>query len=72
MKPVAHLHHALFTGSILAAVSRLGTPATAELTTQVFSRQREMRFLPGLRLRSPVRPGRSPDAGQTSPCQRRA
>ncbi len=45
---VAHLHHALFTGSILAAVSRLGTPAAAELVTGVFSRQREMRFLPGL------------------------
>ena len=46
--PIAHLHHALFTGSILAAVSRLGTPAAAELVTRVFSRQREMRFLPGL------------------------
>jgi len=41
-------HHAYFTGIVLAAVARLGTPVAAELVYRVFCRQREARFLPGL------------------------
>jgi hypothetical protein len=41
-------HHAYFTGIVLAAVARLGTPVAAELVYRVFCTQREARFLPGL------------------------
>jgi hypothetical protein len=44
----ADWHHAAFTGLLLAAVTRAGTPAAAELVERIFSRQREARFLPGL------------------------
>ena len=46
---VADWYHAAFTGLILATIVRCGTPVAAELVERVFSRQREARFLEGLR-----------------------
>jgi hypothetical protein len=46
---VADLHHAAFTGLVLATIVRCGTPVAAELVERVFARQREARFLEGLR-----------------------
>jgi hypothetical protein len=48
MRAVADWYHAAFTGVLLAAVVRLGTPVAADLVFRVFDRQREARFLPGL------------------------
>lgn len=45
---VADLYHAWFTGAVLAAVSRRGTPDAARLVFRVFRRQQELRFLAGL------------------------
>ncbi|RAI58300.1 hypothetical protein [Roseicella frigidaeris] len=45
---VADLHRAAFTGLVLAAVTRRGTPAAAELVFAIFRRQHHERFLPGL------------------------
>lgn len=46
---VADWYHAAFTGLILATVVRCGTPVAAGLVERVFARQRETRFLDGLR-----------------------
>jgi hypothetical protein len=46
---VAEWYHAAFTGLVLGAVTRLGTATAAELVYRVFCRQREARFLDGLR-----------------------
>ena len=46
---VADWYHAAFTGLILATVVRCGTPVAAELVERVFARQREARFIDGLR-----------------------
>jgi hypothetical protein len=48
-RAVADWHHAAFTGLVLATIVRCGTPLAAELVERVFARQREMRFLDGLR-----------------------
>jgi hypothetical protein len=45
---VAELYHAYFTGLILAVVTRRGAPDAAEFMFQVFRRQQQERFLPGL------------------------
>jgi hypothetical protein len=47
-RAVATLYHAYFTGLILTTVTRLGTPQAAEFVFQVFRRQQQERFLPGL------------------------
>jgi hypothetical protein len=44
----AQWYHASFTGIILSATVRQGTARAAELVHEVFSRQRQERFLPGL------------------------
>ena len=44
----ADWYHALFTGSLLAAITHCGQDAAAELVYRVFSTQRQRRFLPGL------------------------
>lgn len=44
----AQWYHAAFTGIILSATVRQGTARAAELVHEVFSRQRQERFLPGL------------------------
>ena len=46
---VADWHHAAFTGLVLAAIVRCGTPLAAAFVERVFARQREARFLEGLR-----------------------
>ena len=48
-RAVADWHHAAFTGLVLATIVRCGTPLAAELIERVFARQREVRFLDGLR-----------------------
>ncbi len=48
-RAVADWHHAAFTGLILATIVRCGTPVAADLVERVFARQREARFLDGLR-----------------------
>lgn len=48
-RAVAELYHAFFTGIVLAASSRAGAGRAAGLVYEVFSRQREEKFLPGLR-----------------------
>jgi hypothetical protein len=45
---VAELYHAFFTGLILTVVTRRGTHDAAEFVFQVFRRQQQQRFLPGL------------------------
>ena len=45
---VAHWYHCAFTGIILSATLRQGVARAAELVHEVFSRQRQERFLPGL------------------------
>src|SRR5258708_9691461 len=45
---VADLYHAYFTGLILTVVTRRGTTEAAEFVFQVFRRQQQERFLPGL------------------------
>lgn len=45
---VAEWYHAFFTGIILCAVTRRGTDEAAELVFQVFRRQQQSLFLPGL------------------------
>lgn len=47
-RAVAELYHAFFTGIVLAASSRLGAQRAADLVFEVFSRQREQKFLAGL------------------------
>jgi hypothetical protein len=42
-------YHAYFTGLILSTVVRCGADAAEELVCSIFTRQREERFLPGLR-----------------------
>lgn len=46
---VAHWYHSSFTGIILSATLRQGVARAAELVQEVFSRQRQERFLPGLK-----------------------
>ncbi len=46
---VAEWYHACFTGLVLSVVTRLGEPAAAEMIHEIFSRQRQERFLPGLK-----------------------
>lgn len=48
-KAVAHWYHSSFTGIILSATLRQGVARAAELVHEVFSRQRQERFLPGLK-----------------------
>lgn len=48
-KAVAHWYHNSFTGIILSATLRQGVARAAELVHEVFSRQRQERFLPGLK-----------------------
>jgi hypothetical protein len=48
-RAVGDWYHAAFTGLVLAAIVRLGTPLAADLVERVFARQRETRFLDGLR-----------------------
>jgi len=48
-KAVAHWYHSSFTGIILSATMRQGVARAAELVHEVFSRQRQERFLPGLK-----------------------
>ncbi len=48
-RAVADWYHAAFTGLILATIVRCGTPLAAALVERVFARQREARFLDGLR-----------------------
>lgn len=48
-RAVADWYHAAFTGLILATIVRCGTPVAADLVERVFARQREARFLDGLR-----------------------
>lgn len=48
-KAVANWYHCGFTGIILSAILRQGTARAAELVHEVFSRQRQERFLPGLK-----------------------
>lgn len=47
-RAVAECYHAYFTGIILYVSSRHGTASAAELVYEVFCRQRQERFLPGL------------------------
>jgi hypothetical protein len=47
-RSVADLYHAYFTGLILTVVTRRGTADAAEFVFQVFRRQQQERFLPGL------------------------
>src|SRR5450755_1874072 len=47
-RSVADLYHAFFTGLILSVVTRRGTADAAEFVFQVFRRQQQERFLPGL------------------------
>lgn len=47
-RAVAELYHGYFTGIVLAASSRLGTQRASALVQEVFSRQREQKFLGGL------------------------
>lgn len=47
-RAVAHWYHSAFTGIILSATLRQGVTRAAELVHEVFSRQRQERFLPGL------------------------
>jgi hypothetical protein len=47
-RSVAELYHAYFTGLILTVVTRRGTTEAAEFVFQVFRRQQQERFLPGL------------------------
>jgi hypothetical protein len=47
-RAVADLYHAVFTGLILAVVTRRGTSDAAEFVFRVFRRQQQERFLPGL------------------------
>ncbi|ABM58763.1 hypothetical protein [Verminephrobacter eiseniae] len=47
-RAVAEWYHAYFTGTVLSTVTRCGTPRAAELVYEVFCRQRNERFLPGL------------------------
>ena len=49
LQAVAEWYHAAFTGIVLGAVTRLGVPIASELVYRVFCRQREARFLDGLR-----------------------
>lgn len=46
---VAEWYHACFTGLVLSVVTRMGEPAAAEMIYEIFSRQRQERFLPGLK-----------------------
>lgn len=46
---VAEWYHAFFTGMVLSAVTRRGAADAAELVFQVFRRQQQSLFLPGLR-----------------------
>lgn len=48
-RAVGDWYHAAFTGLILATIVHRGTPVAAELVYRVFARQREVRFLDGLR-----------------------
>ena len=48
-RAVGDWYHAAFTGLILATIVHRGTPTAAELVYRVFARQREVRFLDGLR-----------------------
>lgn len=47
-RAVAELYHAFFTGIVLGTSMRLGATTAADLTFEVFSRQREQKFLAGL------------------------
>jgi hypothetical protein len=47
-RAVATLYHAVFTGLILAVVTRRGTAAAAEFVFRIFRHQQLERFLPGL------------------------
>ncbi|WP_153504856.1 hypothetical protein [Cumulibacter manganitolerans] len=47
-RAVAELYHAFFTGIVLASSSRLGGQRAADLVFEVFSRQREQKFVAGL------------------------
>lgn len=47
-RAAAQWYHAAFTGIILSATVRQGTARAAELVHEIFSRQRQERFLPGL------------------------
>jgi hypothetical protein len=47
-RAVADLYHSYFTGLILSVVTRRGTADAAELVFQIFRRQQQERFLPGL------------------------
>ncbi len=48
-RAVADWYHALFTGILLSTITRRGTPRATELVEAVFAKQREERFVPGLR-----------------------
>jgi hypothetical protein len=48
-RAVAELYHACFTGLILSVVTRRGAADAAEFVFQVFRRQQQERFLPGLK-----------------------
>src|SRR5699024_7138770 len=46
---VAEVYHAYFTGMVLYVSSRHGNTAAEELVYEIFSKQREEKFLPGLK-----------------------
>ncbi|MBD9418853.1 hypothetical protein IB259_06300 [Achromobacter sp. ACM04] len=48
-RAVSEWYHAFFTGIVLSAVTRRGTARAAELVYEIFCRQRNERFLPGLK-----------------------
>lgn len=48
-RAVAEWYHAAFTGLLLSVITRRGTARAAEMVEAIFARQREERFLPGLR-----------------------
>src|ERR1044071_5983635 len=48
-RAIEHIYHSFLTGLILAAVTRAGSGAAAELVFRTFRRQQLARFLPGLR-----------------------
>ncbi len=48
-RAVAEWYHAYFTGIVLYTSSRFGTANAAELVYEIFCRQRQERFLPGLK-----------------------
>ena len=48
-RAIADWYHAYFTGILLSTITRRGTPRATELVEAIFSRQREERFVAGLK-----------------------